>query len=192
MTDSERPEFSGQALKVYNRMLATVEARFGEMENRTREALREEIANAVEFENELEEMTREEVDLLATYLRRDLEHLMKFVDETGEGVGEWLRLDLSLIERQLSDLLFSIADKSQLDTLELDQKIHNQDVGHYISGEIATAGVLRCLSCAHMRCLTETSHIEPCEACNSHYFERVTSRWPHREDEETLPPQQEE
>ncbi|WP_166264277.1 zinc ribbon-containing protein [Marinobacter caseinilyticus] len=183
MANHERNAFSGQALKVYNRMMERVEARLGELENRTRESLREEIENAVEFENELEEMTRDEINLLAAYLRRDLEHLLHFVDETGEGVGEWLRLDLSLVERQLSDMLFSIADKSQLDTLELDQKIHNKDVSHYISGEVATAGVLRCLSCGHMRCLTKTSHIEPCEACNSHYFERITSRWPHDENE---------
>ncbi|HAC27052.1 MAG TPA: metalloendopeptidase, partial [Marinobacter hydrocarbonoclasticus] len=30
-------------------------------------------------------------------------------------------------------------------------------------------------------CLTKTSHLHPCEACGSHYFERVTSRWPPKE-----------
>lgn len=178
MTEHEKPEFSGQALKVYNRMLERVTSRLNTVERKSWETLQESLAEAVEFENELEEMTREEVDLLAAYVRRDVSHLMHFVEETGEGVGEWLRLDLALIERQLLDLLFSIGDKTRLDTLELDHKLHH-DPSQYISGEIATAGVLRCVSCGHMVCLVETSHIQPCEACNSHYFERVTARWPH-------------
>lgn len=182
MTES-RNGFSGQALKVYNRMLERVESRLRDVEHTSLDELRREIDNAVEHEVELEEMTRDEIALLAAYLRRDLEHLMNFVDDTGDSLGDWLRLDLSLIERQLSDLLFTIADKTLVDNLELDQKLHNEDGGHYISGEIATAGVLRCLACGHMRCLTRTSHIEPCEACNSHYFERVTARWPPERDE---------
>jgi hypothetical protein len=176
---SSQKAFSGKALESYNRMLERVESRLREVEHSSVDELRREIDDAVEFELEFEEMTRDEISLLAAYLRRDLEHLVNFVEESGEGVGEWLRLDLSLIERQLSDLLFSIADKTQLDNLELDQKLHNEDVGHYIAGEVAIAGVLRCSECGHMRCLTKTSVIEPCDACNSHYFERVTARWPH-------------
>ncbi|MBS3804912.1 MAG: zinc ribbon-containing protein [Oleiphilaceae bacterium] len=177
MASSQKP-FSGKALESYNRMLERVEERLRRVEHTSVDELRREIDDAVEFELEFEEMSRDELSLLSAYLRRDLEHMMNFVEESGEGVGEWLRLDLSLIEHQLSDLLFSIADKTQLDSLELDQKLRNQDAGYYISGEIATAGVLQCSACGHMRCLTKTSVIEPCEACNSHYFERVTGRWP--------------
>ncbi|OEY65225.1 zinc ribbon-containing protein [Marinobacter sp. X15-166B] len=178
MTETERKRLSGQALKVYDRMLERVQSRLANAEKTTLEGVRAEIANAVEMENELEEMTREEVDLLAAYLRRDLENLMHFVDETGDSLTEWLQLDLSLLEQQLTDALFSIADKTRLDTLELNQKLDNEDVSRYIAGEVATAGMFRCLNCHHMTCLTATSHIEVCEACGSHYFERVTGRWP--------------
>lgn len=181
MTDSKRAQLSGQALKTYDRMLGRVEARLAAMQETTVDTLREEIDRAVEMEYELEEMTREEVDLLATYLQRDLEHLLHFVDRTGEGLKEWLQLDISLLEHQLADMLFSIADRTSLDTLELDQKLHNRDASHYISGEVATAGMFRCLNCAHMVCLTATSHLKPCDACDSHYFERVTSHWPREE-----------
>lgn len=178
MTDPERNRLSGQALKVYDRMLERVQTRLANVEKTTLEGVRAEIANAVEMENELKEMTREEVDLLAAYLRRDLEDLMHFVDETGEGLTDWLQLDMSLLEQQLTDALFSVADKTRLDTLELNQKLANEDASHYIAGEVATAGMFRCLNCQHMKCLTATSHIEECEACGSHYFERVTGRWP--------------
>lgn len=181
MTESERKHLSGKALKAYDRMLERVQTRLNELPELTEEGLREEVQKAVEFEYELEEMTREEADLLGAYLVRDLEHLLHFVEETGEGLKEWLQLDISLLEHQLADMLFSVADRTRVDTLELSQKLEDHKAGQYISGEVATAGMFQCLNCGHMRCLTATSHIEPCEACGSHYYERVTSQWPRKE-----------
>lgn len=178
MSEPERRHLSGQALAVYDRMLDRVQKRLGELEETTRETLADEVRQAVEFEYEVEEMTRDELDLLGAYLQRDLEHLLHFVEETGEGLKEWLQLDISLLEHHLADLLFSVADNTRLDTLELSQKLQNEDASQYISGEVATAGMFRCLNCGHMLCLTATSHLEPCDACGSHYYERVTSRWP--------------
>ncbi|KXS49934.1 MAG: hypothetical protein AWU57_5089, partial [Marinobacter sp. T13-3] len=100
----------------------------------------------------------------------------------GEGLKEWLQLDLSLLEHRLAERLLSVADQTLVDTLELRQKLENEDIGHYISGDVATAGMFHCLNCGHMVCLTKTSHLHPCDACGSHYFERVTSRWPPKED----------
>ena len=177
MESTERKHFNGTALKVYDRMLERVESRLKMLEEQTLDTLREEIQEAVEFEYEVEELTKEEVALLGAYLKRDLEHLLHFVEGTGEGVAEWLKTDLALIEQSLLELLFSIADKTRLDTLELDQKLHSTS-SEYISGEVATAGTLRCLNCGHLVCLTETSHIKPCDACNSHYFERITRTRP--------------
>jgi len=180
MTEPERNHLSGKALEAYDRMLERVQTRMKELQETSLDTLEEEIQKAVEFEYELEEMTREEADLLGAYLERDLKHLMHFVDETGEGLKEWLQLDISLLEHQLADSLLSVADQTRVETLELNQKLENDDAGHYISGEVATAGMFRCLNCSHMRCLTATSHLEPCEACGSHYYERVTSRWPQK------------
>jgi hypothetical protein len=182
MSEQERSHLSGKALEAYDRMLERVQARLNDLEETTRDTLEEEIERAVDFEQELEEMTRDEARLLGEYLQRDLEHLLHFVEETGEGLREWLQLDVSLLEHQLANMLFSVADKTRLDTLELTQKLENQEPSQYISGEVATAGMFKCLSCGHMRCLTATSHLEPCDACDSHYYERVTSRWPRRSD----------
>ena len=179
MTKPERSHLSGKALEVYDRMLERVKTRLHELEETSLQTLEDEVRKAVEFEYELEEMTREEADLLGAYLQRDLEH---FVEETGEGLREWLQLDIALLEHQLADSLFSVADKTVVDFLELKQKLESKEVGQYISGEVATAGMFQCLNCGHMRCLTATSHLEPCEACGSHYYERVTSRWPKREE----------
>ena len=181
MTSPERSHLSGKALEAYDRMLERVQKGLRNLEQTSLDTLNEEVRKAVEVEYELEEMTREEADLLGAYLQRDLEHLLHFVEETGEGVKEWLQMDLSMLEQQLSERLLSVADNTLVDTLELRQKLENQDSSRYISGEVATAGMFRCLNCGHMRCLTATSHLEPCEACESRYYERVTSRWPEPE-----------
>lgn len=182
MTEPERNHLSGKALEAYDRMLERVQGRLKLAQEASLETLEEEVRSAIQFEYELEEMTREEADLLGAYLQRDLAHLLHFVEETGEGLTEWLQLDISLLEHQLADRLLSVADRTLVDTLELRQKLENDDAGHYISGEVATAGMFRCLNCSHMRCLTATSHLEPCDACGSHYYERVTSRWPRQEE----------
>ncbi|XOZ34952.1 zinc ribbon-containing protein [Halomonadaceae bacterium KBTZ08] len=178
MAEKQRPRLSDGAEKSYNRMLERVESRLAEAEERTWEQLQQEIEEAVEFEQEVTELTRDELNLLSTYLRRDLSHLLGFVSGTGDGVAEWLRVDLELIEDWLVDRLLSIADPTRLDTLELQQKLQDTDPDHYFAGELAMAGVLRCLNCGRMRTLAETTRLEPCEWCESHYFERVTAHTP--------------
>ncbi|NWN91296.1 zinc ribbon-containing protein [Marinobacter adhaerens] len=181
MTDPERKQLSGKALEAYDRMLEQVQSRLRTAQETTLEALEEEINEAIETEEEFREMTRDELSLLGAYLQRDLEHLMNFVDETGEGLAEWLQLDLSLLEQRLTERLLSVADQTLVDTLALRQKLESHEAGQYIAGEVATAGMFQCLNCEHMLCLTSTSHLKPCEACGSQYYKRVTSRWPQKE-----------
>ena len=178
MTEPERNQLSGKALEAYDRMLEQVQSRLRTVQETSMETLEEEINKAIEAEQELQEMTRDELSLLGAYLQRDLEHLLDFVGETGEGLAEWLQLDLSMLEQRLTERLLSVADQTLVDTLALRQKLESHEAGQYISGEVATAGMFRCLNCEHMLCLTSTSHLQPCEACGSHYYERVTSRWP--------------
>jgi len=181
MTDTERNHLSGKALEAYDRMLEQVQSRLRTAQDTTLETLEEEINQAIETEEEFREMTRDELSLLGAYLQRDLEHLMNFVDETGEGLAEWLQLDLSLLEQRLTERLLSVADQTLVDTLALRQKLESHEAGQYIAGEVATAGMFQCLNCEHMLCLTSTCHLKPCEACGSHYYKRVTSRWPQKE-----------
>lgn len=185
MDNQERRALRPEAVRTYDRMLARVEERLADAEDQTWESLKQEINDAVAFEEGVERLTREELSLLGAYLRRDLGQMVQYVNETGGGVSDWLRLDLALVERRLLDMLLSIADKTRVQSVELDQRL-THDPGQYMSGEIATAGVLRCLQCGHTICLTETTYLDPCHRCDSHYFERVTGRWPQEPEIEDL------
>lgn len=185
MDKQERKTLSPEAARTYDRMLERIDRRLADAEDRSWESLKKEIDDAVEFEQGVERLTRDEASLLGAYLRRDLGNMLHYVNETGGGVREWLRLDLALVEQRLFDLLLSISDKTRIDALELEQRIsHGPD--QYVSGEVATAGVLQCLECGEVVNLTETSRLEPCHHCQSHYFERVTGRRPQKPEMEDV------
>ncbi|ARU55936.1 MAG: zinc ribbon-containing protein [Pseudomonadales bacterium] len=171
-----------KATKAYNRVVERLESSLADLELRTWETLKEELDQAIEFEQDVAELSKEELSLLGAYIRRDLQNLKHFMAETGEGVSEWVKTDAAVIERSVMELLFSIADKTTVDQVQLKHKLEH-DHSTYMVGEIASAGMLRCGDCGYMMCLTQTSVIEPCHECGNQYFKRVTSRWPKSEED---------
>ncbi len=157
----------------YDSALARIESRLANIEVKTVEALQQEIKDAVEFEYEVERLTKDEVALLSTWLNRDLQHLGHFVSTTGRGLGEWLNIDLSALELSLVKALQSVADKTRIDQLELGQKLES-DMATYLEGELATAGTFSCTSCDKMVVVTHTKTIERCHRCDNHIFHRVS------------------
>jgi hypothetical protein len=178
-----KPEWSQnkeKTIAAYNRVVDKVEKAIINVEKKTWELIKQEIENAIAFEHDLAELSKEEVDLLSAWVKRDLQSMNRFIAETGEGVAQWLKMDLELVEARILHSLLSIADKTAVEILELDHKLQH-DHQSYICGEMASPGMLRCNQCGHMMCLTEVTQVEACHCCDNHYFSRVTSRWPHSE-----------
>lgn len=157
----------------YDSALTRLEDRLAEAEINTLESLKSEIRDAIAFEHELERLTKDEVALLNTWLTRDLQNLGHFVSSTGRGLGEWLNIDLSALELSLARALQSVADKTRIDQLELEQKL-DSDMGTYLEGELATAGTFACTDCNKMVVLTHTRTVERCHRCDNHIFHRVS------------------
>ncbi len=174
---SEKTKLSDNAVEAHGKVLDRLEKSLAEAEATTWEKLKEEIEKAVEFEQGVARLTREEWDLIKAYLKRDLKALSGFMAETGSGLREWLRMDMDLLEQKLRRTLLSIADKTKVEQDNLDHRL-NHDPGTYIAGEIAIPGMLQCTQCDKMVCLVETTHLEPCHRCDGIYFHRVTARWP--------------
>ncbi len=179
---SNNPE-NQESLYAYTELLRKVEDSLVDAESRSWDTLKDEVEKAIEFEQGVEALTKEEWSLIKTYLLRDLKELSSFVAETGKGVREWLRFDLDLLETKMRDALLSIADKTSVEQENLDNLL-NHEPGTYAAGEIACPGVLRCSQCGKMICLVETAHIAPCHRCEGRFFQRVTSRWPYQDEVE--------
>jgi hypothetical protein len=178
MTDDPRKQEQGQdkATTAYDRILKRLLADLEVAEIRSWDYLQKHIEEAAKLELAAEEMTRDEMDLLTAYLKRDLKRLGYYAHETGEGIAAWLHFDLNILEQRVGELLMGLADRTRIDQEVLRERLsHGED--DYLSGEIATVGTLACLNCGATQELTETSRIGDCRVCGKGFFRRISKPW---------------
>lgn len=169
-SDKRPPEHSEQAPEAYDRILDRLRERLDKAGTLSWDYLQEQIEEAAELELAAEDMTRDEMDLLKAYIRRDLTQLGYYIRETGAGVAAWLHFDLDVLERKVVDRLLDLADRTRIE-LELlrEQLAHGEN--EYLAGEITAPGTLECQVCGTSQVLTQTSVIQPC-SCGSVVFAR--------------------
>jgi hypothetical protein len=160
---------SSRLTQAYDRMLARVKDTLKHAEPKLHEA----IDLAREKAIELEELTIEEAQDVANYLRRDMMAAGKYLasDEV-EDLKSWFRFDVQLIETQLLDLLFSVADKTRLDRLNFEDEL--QRGNEYHTGEITGPGTLVCDACGEQINFNKTGHIPPCPKCHGTIYSRYS------------------
>lgn len=164
------PEHSAAAPEVYNRILDRLLTRLDKASEYSWEYLQKQVEEAAEIELAAEEMTRDEMDLLKAYVRRDLGQLGYYVHETGAGIAAWLNFDLDVLEQKMVQRLKELADRTLVD-----YELLREQLGHgereYLAGEITAPGTLQCQVCGELQRLTHTSVIQPC-SCGAVLFRR--------------------
>ena len=136
------------------------------------ENLQKDLDEAVEFESEFEEFTKDEMALLRAWVERDLKDLRRYLAAGGNGVASWLGIDLDVLSRKVTDALFSIADRSVIEREQLEDDLEAARAD-YVEGEIAAPGRMACVHCATEVVLESVTRIEPCHQCGHRYFERT-------------------
>src|SRR5690625_2540954 len=111
MIMSERPDTQreNRLREGYERMLARLREGGSEL---NWETLQRELDDAVEFEAELQEYTKDELALLRAWVERDLIDLRRYLREGGRSVATWLGIDLDQLSRRVAESLLSIDRKS--------------------------------------------------------------------------------
>lgn len=137
------------------------------------EKLQEELDEAVAFEAEVEEFTKDELSLLRAWVERDLKDMRRYLAAGGEGVASWLGIDLSVLSRKISDALFSIADRSVIERERLEDDLEAARADYY-EGELAAPGRMACVHCGATVELEGVKRIEPCHQCGHRYFARAS------------------
>ena len=132
--------------------------------------LAERIDKAKENALELEELTREEAEKLAYYLKRDLHDAAHFIVETEHELADWLRFDLGLLEERFIDLFSIMEDPTRTELDHLAEQAHL--ASEWTSGEIASAGTLYCASCNHVIQFYQPDFIPACPNCGATLFLR--------------------
>ena len=168
---SGKTDFSDQ----YDRVMKRLRNQLEVAEYQSWDFLQARVEEAVELELTAEEMTRDEMDLLAAYIKRDLKKLGFYAHETGEGIAAWLNFDLNILEHQISMQLMDLADRTRIGLQELEQRSLQDET--YLAGETAGVGTLRCLACGTDIQLTRANKIIPCEACGGERFARHSAPW---------------
>ncbi len=136
--------------------------------------LQRDLDDAVAFEAEVEEFTKDEMALLRTWVERDLKDLRRYLAAGGTGVASWLGIDLNVLSRKITDALFSVADRS---VIEREQLVDDLEASRadYVEGEIAAPGRMACVHCGATVVLESVTRLEPCHQCGHRYFERSPS-----------------
>lgn len=134
------------------------------------DTLQKALASARETAVELGELSRDEAEKVAAWVRRDLHDAGDYLSRTGHELGDWLHMDLELIEHALVDLIAKAADRTQLDMLKFQEE--TIQASEYRTGEVTGPGTLRCTSCGEELNFQTPGHIPPCPRCHGTTFER--------------------
>ncbi|HEC15769.1 MAG TPA: hypothetical protein ENI99_04230 [Sedimenticola sp.] len=118
----------------------------------------------------LAQLTREEAEKLAGYLKRDLIDAARYIKESGKDFRAWFGFDAGLIRDRLRELFTQAADQTTVELREL-----KEQASGYHTGEITGPGTLCCNECGELLHFHRPGRIPPCPKCHGTVFRRATS-----------------
>lgn len=122
------------------------------------------------FMDELSDWSKEEIDLISRYVKRDLHDAAVNMEKDNQDLKAWFRFDLNLIEDKILDIFASMTDRTRQELNKLD-KMANE----WHTGEITGIGTLVCKKCGKEIHFHKPGRIPPCSQCKHTSFERISS-----------------
>jgi vacuolar-type H+-ATPase subunit H len=154
----------------YENMLERVDELLDKAEETAVPTLKKALEQAREKAIELDELTREEAEKIASYVERDMKDAADFLAENADGFKDWMRFDIQLIEERLLEMFASVADKTRLELAQLADRAW--DASFYHTGEITGPGTLICSECGKALHFHKAGHIPPCPGCRGTRYKR--------------------
>ena len=155
-------------LHAYQRLLNEVKSSLESLDEKSIHAAYD---DAVDTLKQIGELSHDEIECIADYVKRDIAHGAQYLKSTGQGFKNWFAFDWALIEGRLFDAFMSVADKTQVDQQALDFRLKRGAI--YKTGEIIGLGTLQCDQCGELLHFEKISHIPPCPKCKETAFSRV-------------------
>ena len=161
---------SSRLIEAYNQMMHGIRAAFESAEDSDM-SLSKAISMAKDEITHISDITQDEAEEISNFIKRDINDAAEYMMESSSEFGDWLMLDIEVIERKLIDLFLSVADKTRL---ELEQfGVQNRELSLYCAGEITGPGTLQCAECGHKVSFPTTSQIRNCTRCGHNTFRRA-------------------
>lgn len=161
----------GKTPEKYDRILDNLIHKLDDSGIKSWDFIEHQLQEAVATEQAAEELTKDEAQLLLAYLRRDIKSLGYTLHDVGASLAQWLKFDLSYLEKVVSERLLAVADRSRIDYELLREQLDHGEA-EYMAGEVTVAGTLKCLNCGEEQQLHGTAEIAPCQQCQGLVFER--------------------
>jgi len=163
-------EAKDKLTQAYDTMLKRLKDVWHDAEEKALPTLKENLDLAKEKASELGELTREEADKVADYVKRDLREAAEVLSENGKQLKDWLKFDLEFAEVKLAEMFASVADTTRIELERLAERA--RQVGEWHTGEITSVGILRCSECGELLHFEKTGHIPPCPKCRGTVFKK--------------------
>ncbi|MDH5711521.1 MAG: zinc ribbon-containing protein, partial [Gammaproteobacteria bacterium] len=106
MTSNKQSPYN-RLVETYNQMMAHIREAF-ENTDTSDLTLQKALNNAKEQAVHLGEVTMEEAHEISEYIKRDINDAAEYMMETSAEFGDWLMLDIEILERQIIDMFLSV------------------------------------------------------------------------------------
>ena len=171
MPDKSPKRFPTEGLgEAYEKLLILTMKESKLLKEKTGPALHNLIDDMSEKFSDLEELTKEQSEKIAEYLKRDLTEAANYMVDSGDDFKKWLAIDTELIEDFLLDHMMQAADQT---TIELNKLKNAAQTAEYHTGEVTGPGVLICDHCGEQIHFNNPGHIPPCAKCQGTQFHRL-------------------
>ncbi|MFZ5536260.1 MAG: zinc ribbon-containing protein [Pseudomonadota bacterium] len=137
--------------------------------------LEEALLKAREQAYTLGELSREEAEVVATALKRDVEGVALTMMQAELGVKQWVETDLTVAERSLLERVLSGADPTTLELLRLKELWTEREQAPVHAGAEAPKGAYECVACGEIIHLEQAATVPPCPRCKGTRFRPVRS-----------------
>ena len=156
--------------EVYEKMYERAAEGFHQAEEKTIPFLHKLIDEAREKAVELKEVSAEDAEKLADWLKRDMSDAYSYLAETGHELKDWLGFETTLVESGIVDFLLKAADTTTVKLLELKENARKASMYH--TGEITGPGTLTCDECGEKLHFYKAGRVPPCPKCHATSFHR--------------------
>jgi hypothetical protein len=128
---------------------------------------------AKEKATELGEITREEAEHVAGYLKRDLQDAATYLDNEGKELSDWFKFDVELVEDRLLNLMSHAINTTALELDQLSKTAAQENI--WYMGEVTGPGTFVCDKCQHEIRFYHVQDIPACPQCGEGVFHRISA-----------------
>jgi predicted Zn-ribbon and HTH transcriptional regulator len=126
--------------------------------------------DAEEFLHDLGQWTKEEVDLLGRYVKRDIHDISQNLEKNNQTLIDWLQFDVQQIEARVLEILSTMTDKTRLELNKISHMAEKENIWH--TGEVTSVGTISCNKCGKELHYHKAGRIPPCPKCHNTEFIR--------------------